>query len=118
MNFLADECCPAPVVEALRASGHDVLYVLETAAGSVDLEVAASAIAGSRVLITEDYDFAELAIRQGLALPGIVILALGGQSIDVRRRRTVDVVARLGQALVGHVTIVEVNRERRRPLPR
>lgn len=36
MRILADECCPAPVVEALRADGHDVWYAASEASGSPD----------------------------------------------------------------------------------
>jgi hypothetical protein len=36
MRFLADECCDEGLVSALRADGHDVLYVLEVMRGATD----------------------------------------------------------------------------------
>jgi hypothetical protein len=36
VNFLADECCDALLVEGLRGDGHDVLYMKESARGTDD----------------------------------------------------------------------------------
>jgi len=33
MRFLADECCAASLVQALRQDGHDIVYVGEEFAG-------------------------------------------------------------------------------------
>jgi hypothetical protein len=32
MRFLADECCDAALVDALRSDGHDILYAIESLA--------------------------------------------------------------------------------------
>jgi predicted nuclease of predicted toxin-antitoxin system len=55
MKLLADECCDAGLIAALRADGHDLLYVLESLRGVTDDE--------ERILITEDKDFGELVHR-------------------------------------------------------
>jgi hypothetical protein len=39
VNIVADECCDAPLIDALRNEGHDVLYVTEFAPGSDDSTV-------------------------------------------------------------------------------
>ena len=36
MNFLADESCAGPVIQALREAGHDVVAIAEVARGTVD----------------------------------------------------------------------------------
>ncbi|ETW98986.1 MAG: hypothetical protein ETSY2_41800, partial [Candidatus Entotheonella gemina] len=36
MKFLADECCDAAMVKALRDDGHDVLYAVESLRGASD----------------------------------------------------------------------------------
>jgi len=56
MRLLADECCPAPVVAALRAAGHDVLYGLEWGPALSDLDIARAAQDEDRIVVTEDYD--------------------------------------------------------------
>lgn len=117
MRFLADECCPAQVVSALRAAGHDVNYVLEQAPGLADPTAAALAQSEDRVLITEDFDFGELVVRHGVALPGLVILALGSWPMATRVRRVLETVAQVGEGLRRQLTVVEPDRERVRPLP-
>ena len=39
MRFLADECCDAALVDALRDDGHDVLYAVESLRGATDDEI-------------------------------------------------------------------------------
>jgi len=36
MNFLADESCAGPVVQALREAGRDAVAIAEVAKGTVD----------------------------------------------------------------------------------
>ena len=36
MKLLADECCDTELVSALRSSGYDVLYALESLQGATD----------------------------------------------------------------------------------
>jgi len=60
VKLLADECCDALLVEGLRADGHDVLYMKETAPGATDAIVVQLAGDQQRVLGTEDKDFGEL----------------------------------------------------------
>jgi predicted nuclease of predicted toxin-antitoxin system len=117
VKFLADERCPAQVVRALRAAGHDVSYVLERAPGAADPTAAALAEAEDRVLITEDFDFGELVVRHRVRMPGLMILAFGGQRMTTRVRRVLETVNQLGEAVRGQITVIEIDRERVRPLP-
>ena len=41
MRFLADECCDAALVDALRSDGHDVLYAIESLRGATDDDILA-----------------------------------------------------------------------------
>ncbi len=41
MRFLADECCDAALVDALRDDGHDVLYAIEALRGATDDDILA-----------------------------------------------------------------------------
>jgi predicted nuclease of predicted toxin-antitoxin system len=61
VRFLADESCDSVVVRALRAAGHDAATVSDVAPGAEDEIVAALANSESRVLVTEDKDFGQLA---------------------------------------------------------
>lgn len=39
MQFVADESCAKPVIEALRQAGHDVIAIAEVARGAGDDQV-------------------------------------------------------------------------------
>jgi predicted nuclease of predicted toxin-antitoxin system len=64
MNFVADESCARPVVQALREAGHDVVAIAEIARGATDDQVE-HALNEKWVLITEDRDFGELVYARG-----------------------------------------------------
>jgi predicted nuclease of predicted toxin-antitoxin system len=118
VHFLVDECISRRIVEQLRAKGHDVVWVAEARAGEPDATILKSSWDASQVLITEDRDFGELAVRFARPARGIVIIAtsqFGGNpdrtAEDVARRLT-----NLGDALIGKLTVLEPGRVRQRDL--
>jgi len=64
-KFLANENVPREVVEAARQAGHDLAWIAESSPGADDDAVLAAALAQSRILLTFDKDFGEMAFRQG-----------------------------------------------------
>ncbi|HXC24696.1 MAG TPA: DUF5615 family PIN-like protein [Gemmatimonadaceae bacterium] len=74
MRLLADENFPSRVVVALRAAGHDVLWIRETQPGVSDEIVLALARSDHRVLLTFDKDFGELCFSRQLPAPDGIIL--------------------------------------------
>lgn len=77
MRFLADENFPYSAVHTLRAEGHDVAWVRVDGPGSPDVAVLERAVQESRVLLTFDKDFGELAWRHGLRFDcGIVLFRI------------------------------------------
>jgi predicted nuclease of predicted toxin-antitoxin system len=66
MRFLADENFPGDAVTALRAAGHDVLWIRTDAPGINDQDVLSRSLSDARVLLTFDKDFGELAWRSSL----------------------------------------------------
>ncbi len=88
MRVLANENIPGPVVTALRQRGHDVLSVKDGMRGASDREILARAQRESRVVVTCDRDFGELAVRFGLpATCGVVLFRLSGSSPEVDNSR-------------------------------
>lgn len=77
MRFLADENFPGEAVTALRAAGHDTLWISEAASGASDVRVLEMAVAEGRILLTFDKDFGELAWRACLPSScGIILFRL------------------------------------------
>lgn len=61
MRLLADENFPKPIVEALRAEGHDVLWARTDLAGTSDVAVLDRAESEARIVVTLDKDFWQIA---------------------------------------------------------
>lgn len=79
MRFLADENVEQPIVGSLRQAGHAVTYVCELAPGASDERVLELAQRESRVLLTNDKDFGEMAYRRRCLSAGAVLLRLSSQ---------------------------------------
>jgi predicted nuclease of predicted toxin-antitoxin system len=74
MNFVADESCARPVIQALREAGHEVVAIAEIARGATDDQVLERALKEKRVLITEDRDFGELVYARGRSSAGVILV--------------------------------------------
>ena len=117
MRLLANENFPRIAVSALRSHGHDVAWVREDAPGSSDRDVLRRATAESRILITFDKDFGELAFRFGLpANCGVVLFRIPMISPDYVVRQTTEILeSRVDWG--GFFSVAEPGFLRMRPLP-
>lgn len=115
MKFLADECCDAVLVDALREDGHDVLYAVESLRGATDDELLARAFSEHRLLLTEDKDFGELVYRLRQPAHGIALLRfdVAGRALKVPRLRYL---LESPERLPGSFVVLEVDKIRIRPL--
>lgn len=116
MRLLADECCDAALVAALRTTGHDVRYVAEDFPGATDQVVLDLATRENRILLTEDKDFGELAVRSNVAIPGIVLIRIDPRQAHQKNSRVLALIERFGRRLMGHHVVVHPGRFRFRPI--
>jgi predicted nuclease of predicted toxin-antitoxin system len=116
VNLVADECCDAELVSALRSDGHDVLYVKEAAPGSDDTTVLRMSVDEQRILLTEDKDFGELVVRLKLPAYGIILLRIHPADAVLKVTRLRDVLQNHSVRLSGSFTVVDVTKARFRPL--
>ena len=116
MKFLADECCDTGLVESLRNHGHDVLYVTEKKAGTIDDEILSDAYKEERILITEDKDFGELVYRFKKPTHGIVLIRIDVHERQIKWSRLKKLIDDYGTRLQGHLTVVDAQKFRFRPL--
>jgi hypothetical protein len=116
MRFLADENFPRAAVVALEDLGHDVVWVRTAFAGARDAEVLAWAVRETRVLLTFDKDFGELA--RASALPhecGVVLLRMPMPQAGEAGQRLAGLIAARDD-WAGYFSIIEPGRVRMRPL--
>jgi predicted nuclease of predicted toxin-antitoxin system len=118
--FLADEDFPAIAVRWLGDAGHDVVWARTRMPGHSDTELLAAAQRESRVLLTCDKDFGELAFHRGLpASCGIVLFRLAPASPEAFLQRFKDLMATEENiGFKGAFCVVEADRVRSRPLVR
>ena len=116
MRFLADENIEAPVVRALRGAGHEVTWIAEGLRGLSDGEVLSRCIAETRMLLTNDKDFGEMAFRLHSVATGIVLLRLAALPGREKAGRILQVLPLVEQALPGHFAVVTEDRVRLRRL--
>lgn len=116
MRLLADECCSAGLVSALRADGHDVLYALEACPGASDDAILECAFSQSRLLLTEDKGFGELVYRLGLPARGIILLRFDVADRALKASRMRELLVQRGEQLHGSLVVLEVDKVRIRPL--
>jgi predicted nuclease of predicted toxin-antitoxin system len=78
IDLIADESVDANITALLRAEGHSVWSVSEETPSVSDTVVLAAAFEKSLLLLTEDKDFGELAIRLKRPHCGVLLIRLSG----------------------------------------
>jgi hypothetical protein len=118
MRFLADESCDFRAVQALRAAGHDVEAVIETAPGAEDADVLDMAAREGRIFVTEDRDFGQLVYAAGTLAVGVLLLRFPSGARTALPAALVDVVAEHGDKLAGRFVVLQPGRVRFGGTPR
>jgi len=114
MKVLLDTCVWGGAMASLTAAGHDVIWVGDWESDPGDTEILAFAHQQTRVLVTLDKDFGELAIVRRIAHSGI--LRLVGLSAREQGPMCVRILGTHAAELVcGAIITVERNRVRIRP---
>jgi predicted nuclease of predicted toxin-antitoxin system len=116
MQLVADENVPQPVIRRLRSDGFTVLAISEVAAGISDVRVMQASHERAFILITQDRDFGELAVRDGLPVAGVILLELERLSLGSQIERISRCLADNNEVWEGNFSVVEPGRVRRRAL--
>lgn len=116
MRFLADENFPGAAIASLIARGHDVAWVRTSSPGASDRDVFMQAVRESRILLTFDKDFGEIARTSALPVGcGVVLFRLPmPKAREAGERLAAIVHGRSDWA--GCFSVVDSNRVRMRPL--
>jgi len=100
------------LVDWLREHGHDVRSIEEERSGLDDRAILQEAVAGARILITNDKDFGTLVFVEGMPHCGVIFLRL----TDERSASKIAVVARVleqhGSAIENQFVVASETRIR------
>ncbi|MBI3681148.1 MAG: DUF5615 family PIN-like protein [Acidobacteria bacterium] len=107
MRLLADENFPKPAVEALRADGHHVCWARTDCTGWKDAELLEFAEAESRILLTLDKDFWQIAVQRRVPLEqsGVVWFRVHPATPD-NLKPLVRAFVEANRAWAGHICII------------
>ena len=114
--YLADECFSGPLLRALRSAGFDIIRSADTLPSAPDEQVLDLAFKLGRVLLTEDNDFGDLAVRLGMPAIGIVRVDLKNLNRAAQIVRIIAAMTALGERAVGAMVTIEPTRTRVRTL--
>jgi predicted nuclease of predicted toxin-antitoxin system len=93
VRLLADENMPFSIIAELRSHGYDVLSVKESLSGRDDESILEIAQTESRLVLTQDKDFGELAFRMGSpATCGVILFRLDGEDLAEDHNRMLEVI--------------------------
>ena len=106
MRFLADENVERPIVEAVRALGHDVAYASETSRSTDDDRLLSLANRERRVLIASDKDFGELVYLRGQVATGILLLRFRTERSSVKAALVETFLRGAASRLLGHFVVL------------
>jgi predicted nuclease of predicted toxin-antitoxin system len=109
MNFVADESVDQPIVERLRAEGHDIWAVVEEERSISDDRVLEVTNQQRRVLITGDKDFGDMVFRDRRFTLGVVLVRLAGLSAALKAQIVATAVREHAQELPENFTVVAPN---------
>jgi len=87
MKLLANENIPIGLVNELRNLGYDILRVDEVRKGMKDQEVLDFSLKESRIIITFDKDFGELAVKEKRKATGVILLRMHPESVRYIKER-------------------------------
>lgn len=117
MHLCANENIPELAIHALRAAGHDVLWIRETMPGSADETVLARAQTEKRLLVTFDKDFGDLVFHQGKnASEGIILFRISQPTADAVAQRILATIQSRDD-WHGNYSVIEDHSIRMRTLP-
>jgi predicted nuclease of predicted toxin-antitoxin system len=121
LRFLVDASLPRSAAEALQRLGHEVVDVRDVGlGGAIDPVIADRARSDHSVLITRDFDFADIRNYPPADYSGIVVLDLPNQSTAAQVVRALEAFVSNTEWLAllpGRLAIVESTRARFRPAP-
>ena len=119
MKFLLDANMPRSAAGLLRGLGHEVEDVRDVLPNGIDdATVAAHAKVGKLVLITRDFDFADIRNYPPAEYAGMIVLELPDDAVAAQVNRALESFVRnagLLARLTGRLAIVESWRVRFRP---
>lgn len=116
VKFIADEGFSFPISSILRDKGYDVKWIGDIASGVDDRIVFEISRKEGRIILTEDKDFGELAIRFKCKTSGIILLRIDPDQKELREKKVLELFRNFSDKLKGHLIIIDKQKFRFRKI--
>jgi len=105
-KFVADESVDFRIIKFLRESGYTIHAVIKENPRIDDDSVLKYASSIEAILITEDKDFGELVFRLRKPNHGVILLRLGGVTINERNNKLLEVLQKFNGKFTRKFTVI------------
>lgn len=116
LHFLADEGFSYSITNLIKSMGYDVKWIGDTFPSIEDEKIFEIALAENRIILTEDKDFGELAIRFKCRNRGIILLRIDARERTLREERVAELIQRFPEKLLDHFTVINSKKFRFRKI--
>jgi len=116
LHFLADEGFSFQITSLLREKGYNVKWIGEISPGVSDRVVCDIAEKDQRIILTDDKDFGELAVRYKLKAVGVVLLRISASLKVLRLKRVLELLEKFPGKLKGYMVVIDSEKFRFRKL--
>lgn len=106
MKLVADESVEGPTISALRAAGHEILSIAESAPGIEDEAVLLIARREEALLLTSDKDFGELVFRNREKHSGLLLIRAVEKNLEENAANTLAAIERHGPELRNRFSVL------------
>lgn len=106
MNFLADESVDYNIFKVLKKTGYNIEHVLDIFPGEMDEKIVNYAYSKDSIILTEDKDFGELAIRFKLNTKGIILLRFVNLSSEEKGKIVLNAFAEHEKEMHNSLTVI------------
>lgn len=106
MNFLADESVDYNIFKDLKSAGFKIEHVLDLFPGTSDIEIVKYAFDNNSIVLTEDKDFGELAIRFKMNAKGIILLRFLNMDSQEKSKIILNALENHGEEMKNSLTVI------------
>ncbi|MCP5053813.1 MAG: hypothetical protein GY940_41990 [bacterium] len=115
-KYLADEGFSFAITSVLREKGYCIKWIGDISPGVPDRVVYKMAEEDDRIILTEDKDFGELAVRYKLKATGVILLRINEAEKGLRQKRVIELLEKFPGKLEGHLVVIDSEKFRFRKL--
>ena len=116
VKFIADEGFSFLIYSLLIEKGYDVEWIGDIASGVDDTKVFEISRKDGRIILTEDKDFGELAIRFRHKTSGIILLRIDPEKKELREKKVLELFKKFPDKLLGNIIIIDEQKFRFRKI--